>query len=506
MEKILLQMSNISKCFGAVKALDNVSITLNRGEIHALCGENGAGKSTLMKILSGSFPCTSYSGEIYLNGKEAKFHNTKDAENAGIEMIYQEISLHLDLSVAENLLLGHMPGTFFVSWQKVYENARQALKLVELKVDPHERVRNLSTSQQQLLAIARALIRRPHILVLDEPTSALTEKEADHLFSILHGLKKTGLSCLYISHKLEEVFQIANRISIIRDGRFISCYGKEQACIDRVIEDMVGRKLENLYPKVNAEIGDEILSVKDLFVPHPYTVGKDIVDGVSFSLRRGEILGIAGLVGSGRSELLDAIFRARKKNVRGEIFLEGKKVAAKTPLDSKKLGMGYLTEDRKRNGFIWTMDIKHNLTLASFDQVFGKWFIRRKHEERLAREYFRKLSIKAPDIRTMVVNLSGGNQQKVVLAKWMMTDIKVLLLDEPTRGIDVGAKAEIYKLISTMAQQGMAIIMVSSEMPELLALCDRFLVLSNGKIRGEFLKSEVTQEKIMKAATVMNCK
>ena len=499
----VLEMDSITKKFLAVTALDNVSLNLKPGEIHAICGENGAGKSTLMKILSGSYPYSEFEGIIKIDGHQVCFHSTKDAEKKGIEMIYQEISLHLDLSVAENIFLGNLPQDRLkmVDWKKTNEMARSALAIVGLEVEPTRKVRSLSTSQQQLLAIARSISRNPKVLVLDEPTSALTQAETDNLMNILRKLKIQGVSCLYISHKLKEVFEIADRITVIRDGQYISTYEAGATTYEKLIEDMVGRKIENLYPKVPSAKDEVLLEIKNIYVPHPYMKDKNIVDGVSFQLHKGEVLALAGLVGAGRTELLDAIFRVGTTGVCGEILLEGKPIKGKTPKDMKDAGIGYVTENRKTSGFVANMSLMKNITLASLGKISGRLFLSKSLEKENAQKYSNKLQIKAPDIFTQVLNLSGGNQQKVVLAKWMMTNMKVLLLDEPTRGIDVGAKAEIYKLINELSAQGIGIIMVSSEMPELIAMCDRFLVLSGGKIRAEFTKEEVSQEKIMRAAT-----
>lgn len=500
----VLEMKNITKRFIGVTALDDVSIDVDEGEIMAICGENGAGKSTLMKILSGSYVSGEYEGEILLSGEKVHFNSTRDAETHGIGMIYQEISLHLDLSIAENLFLGNLPlnRIGFIDWKKIYRMSAEALEMVGLEIDPKQKAKTLSTSKQQLVTIAKALLRKPKVLVLDEPTSALTESETKNLFGIIMSLKKSKVSCLYISHKLSEVFEIADRVIVLRDGKFISCRKIHETTTEKMVEDMVGRKIENMYPKEDVEQGEEVLRVENLCVPHPYIKDSNIVDGVSFSLRKGEILALAGLVGAGRSELLNALFKVDTEGVTGEVWLENKKLTARTPSDMKNAGVGYLTEDRKVSGFIAGAAIRSNITLASLRKITEKGFLRLKKEKRIAREYAEKLTVKAPSVETRVVNLSGGNQQKVILAKWLLTDLKVLLLDEPTRGIDVGAKAEIYRLINELSKNGIGIIMVSSEMPELIAMGDRFLVLSGGKIRAEYTKSEVNQEKIMKAAAV----
>ncbi len=501
----LLELDHITRRFIAVTALKDVCLKLRHGEVLAVCGENGAGKSTLMKILSGSDSFGNYEGTIRVNGQPMRFRSTKDAENAGIEMIYQEISLHLDLTVAENLFMGALPMTKWrtIDWRRMNREAKDYLQMVGLQVDPRQKVKTLSTSQQQLLSIARAIAKKPKILVLDEPTSALTQTETENLLRVIRDLKAKQVSCLYISHKMDEIFQIADRVTVLRDGEHIADYPTSEVTPEKLVEDMVGRKIEVLYPKQQAVIGEEILRVENMCVPHPYMKDRNIVDDVSFSLRRGEILGIAGLVGAGRSELLNAIFKAQEEGVSGKVWLEGKRIDKLSLRGIKEAGIGYLTEDRKRNGFIAGATIRENTVLASLDKIVHGGLINHRAEKQYANDYFQKLSVKAPDIETPMIHLSGGNQQKVVLAKWMMTDLKVMFFDEPTRGIDVGAKTEIYRLISDMANQGIGIIMVSSEMPELIAMCDRFLVLSNGKFRAELTGENVSQEKIMKAATLV---
>ena len=496
-------MRNITKEFSGVKALDRVSIELHDAEILAICGENGAGKSTLMKVLSGSHPQGTFEGSIVLEGKGVQLHSTRDAERHGIQMIYQEISLHLDLSVTENILLGDLPvGRLgFVNWPQAMEEAAKALRLVQLEVPLREKARNLSTSQHQLISIARACRRRPKILILDEPTSALTEREADNLFAILHELRHKGISCLYISHKMEEILRIADRITVLRDGRKVSTRNVGEVTKAQIIEDMLGRKIEALFPKEHAAIGKVILRVEDLRIPHPQNPNKDLLKGISFSVQRGEVLGLAGLVGSGRSELLDALFGIRTAGFSGKVFLDGKAVRVSSARQAQELGMGYLTEDRRRTGYVGTMDVAKNITLANLPALLRGVLLSRRREAEIARHYMKALTIHAPSERTSILQLSGGNQQKTVLAKWLNRKPALLLLDEPTRGIDVGAKAEIYRLISRLAQEGVAIILVTSEMPELIAMSDRIIVLAGGRIQAEFTREEVSQQEIMEAAT-----
>jgi ABC-type sugar transport system ATPase subunit len=502
MSDVVLRMKGITKRFYAVTALRGVDLDLRRGEVHALVGENGAGKSTLMKILSGSYPAGSYEGQVEIEGRPVAFASTYDAEQAGIEMIYQEISLNPELSVAENIFLGKLPRrrlSWFIDWQRTHALAREALAQVGLEVAAAQAVRLMSTSQQQMISIAKALYRQPRILVLDEPTSALTDRETETLMRILQGLRAQGLSCIYISHKLEEVFSIADRITVLRDGSVISTTPRREVVAARVVEDMVGRKLETMYPKARVPLGAELFRVEGLTVPSRIP-GKNVVTDLGFSLRAGEILGLGGLVGSGRSEVLNAIFGSYRRTA-GRFFLDGRPVALSGPRDAIRCRMGLLTEDRRASGFVGTMSIRENVSLASFRKIFGPLFIRRKTERREVQELSGQLNIKTPSIETNVLNLSGGNQQKVVLAKWLMTDVRILFLDEPTRGIDVGAKVEVYNLMTELARKGVAIVMISSELPELLAMCDRFIVLYGGAIRGSFQREQITEHKFMSAAT-----
>jgi ABC-type sugar transport system ATPase subunit len=498
----ILRMQGIEKRFFAVTAVDQVDLELFGGEVLALVGENGAGKSTLMKILSGSYPATSYKGRIEVGGEPVHFLTTADSERAGIEMIYQEISLHLDLSVAENIFLGKIPVRRggLVDWKRMRTESLEILGTVGLEVDPGQNARSLSTSQQQLVCIAKALVRRPKILVLDEPTSALTEKEAQNLLRLIRELRAAGISFIYISHKLEEVFSVADRVMVLRDGKCVSVFRKEEVSASRVIEDMVGRQITTMYPKEDVAIGAEALRVDHLRVRSRFSADKDIIEDVSFAVRSGEIVGLGGLVGAGRSELVNAIFGSHPRKG-GQIYIGGQKAELRSPVDAIRQKIGLLTEDRRATGYVGTMNIRENITLASFDKVFGRMFVKPGLELKEAGEYFRRLAIKAPGLETSVLSLSGGNQQKVVLAKWLLTDVRVLILDEPTKGIDVGAKVEIYTIIERLAKQGVAIIMISTELPELLAMCDRFVVLFGGKVQARFERGEVNEHSYMAAAT-----
>lgn len=499
----ILEMKNVVKKFPGVVALKNVSMQLKKSEILGICGENGAGKSTLIKILCGSYPYGTYEGEILIGGKSVKFNNIKESQNMGIEMIAQEINMVLSLSVAENMFLGNLPGEHdFVDYKKLYSDTKNILNLVNIDVDPREPAAHLNSGQLQMVALMRAYIKKPKILILDEPTSSLTTNEVDQLMSILDQLRDHGTSCIYISHKLEEIYRICDRVMVLRDGEAISCRNIRDVEQNTLVEEMVGRKVENLYPKINVDIGEEVLRVENLTVPHPFIKNRNIVENVSFSLKKGEILGIGGLVGAGRSEMLEAIFGVRIKGVEKRIYVNGKETEIRNPRDAINAGIGFVTEERKTNGFVWMLSIKDNMYLASNDNIptKGKFLIDTAKERGKAQELFSLLNIKAPSIDTKVNNLSGGNQQKVVLSKWMMKNPRILFMDEPTRGVDVGAKAEIYKLMGNLVESGVSIVMVSSDMPELLGISDRILVLSSGRISGEFIGKDIVDTKIMEAA------
>ena len=500
-----LQMTNVTKRYGAVVALDDVSLDVQAGEILGLCGENGAGKSTLMKCLSGSIYARDFDGEIALGGEMVRFGSTLEAERAGIEMIYQEVSLHLDLSIAENIYLGRMPtrGAGLIDWPAVYRGAREALAMVGLELNPRAMVRGLSTSQQQMIAIARSVIRGPKILVLDEPTSALTATEADKLFKILHDLRDRGVACIYISHKMDEVFALCDRITVLRDGRFVATHKVADVATDQVIADMVGRQLDALYVHDAPHPGAELLRLDGIDVRHPTRADRLLVKDASLTLRAGEIVGLFGLVGAGRSEWMSAVFDGSYRHMgrrAGQVFVRGKAVTIRGPSDAIAHRMAMLTEDRKVSGFVGTMNITRNITLAALHRVARGGVIDGGAERSLARDLAARLSLKAAGLRASVLSLSGGNQQKVVLSKWLAAEPEILILDEPTRGIDVGAKAEIYRLMSELAGKGLGIILISSEMPELLAMSDRIVVLGEGRVQGMFDRADVTQDKLLQAA------
>jgi len=501
MTDYVLEMKNITKKFPGVLALNDVCIALNKGEMLSICGENGAGKSTLMKVLSGEYPHGSYSGEIIMDGQPVRITSSHVAERYGIAMIYQEISVELDLSVAENIMLGILPKKFgFVKWKKLRAQAQEAINRLNVSLDVNQRVRDLSASMQQLVCIARALVRNPKILILDEPTAALTESETAHLMAILHELKRSGISCIYISHKLDEVFKLSDRLIVMLDGRVVSEYQRGDIDPSNVIEDMVGRRMDEIYPSMEGRtLGGEVLRIENFTVPHPFAA-KSIVSRISFSVQKGEVLGLVGLLGSGRSELLRAVFGALPKKS-GDVYVDGVKRKINSPKDAISAGIGLLTEDRKKDGIIGTMEIIQNMTISVLKKISRFRFLSGRIEVEKAERYFKAMKIRAPSMHVNILNLSGGNQQKVVLAKSLITDMKVLFLDEPTRGIDVGAKSEIYKIIRELSSAGVSIIMISSEHPELLAMCDRFVVLGNGRIVGELSKAEADEAKILRMAS-----
>ncbi len=500
----LLEMRHIIKEFPGVKALDGVTFDLHGGEFHSLVGENGAGKSTLMKVLSGVYPFGTYEGDIVVEGDVKQFKTVRDAENAGIAIIFQELSLVKELTVAENIFLGREPSKFgVINWTELYHKAGKLLKDLNLPINPKTPVGNLGIGSQQLVEIAKALSQKAKILVLDEPTAALTESEVETLFGILRDLKDRGVGMIYISHKLGEVFEMSDRISVLRDGKTVGTDDAKDSTVEKVIAQMVGREVGDVFPKSEHEMGEVALEVKNLTAYEAET-NKLLVDNISFSVRKGEVLGISGLMGAGRSELLMSIFGAHFGTNTGRVFVEGKEVAIDSPAAAIKNGIGFVTEDRKRFGLILDQTILDNMTLAGLKQIGGAFLIHRARERVAARKSMNDLHVKANSPLTIAGTLSGGNQQKVVLGKWLLTTPKVLFLDEPTRGIDVGAKQEIYAYINALAKQGLAIVMVSSELPEVIGLSDRILVLHEGKLTGEFTRSEATPEKVMSAATGNN--
>jgi D-xylose transport system ATP-binding protein len=497
-----LEMRDIAKSFPGVRALDGVSFNLRRGEVHALVGENGAGKSTLMKILGGVYAHGSYGGEVLVEGTEQRFASVRDAAAAGVTVIFQELSLVKEMTVGENIFLGREPRRLgVVRWGELYRRAARLLEDLRLKVDARAPVRDLGIGQQQLVEIAKALSQDARILVLDEPTAALTGAEVETLFRILETLRARGVGMIYISHKLDEVFRLSDRVTVLRDGRTVGTAATSEWDEARVIARMVGREVGDIFPAADHARGEVAFEARGVVVEDPNVAGKRLVDGVSFTVRRGEVLGVAGLMGAGRSDLLMALFGAHAGRVSGEVFVEGARVAIKNPRDAIRHGLGFVTEDRKRFGLVLDQTILSNMTLAGLKKLSGRFVTDTDAEAAVGARAMKELRVKANSVFTVAGTLSGGNQQKVVLAKWLLTNPKVLFLDEPTRGIDVGAKQEIYAQINRLARAGLAIVLVSSELPEVLGLSDRVLVLHEGKLTGEFTREAATPEAVMACAT-----
>ncbi len=498
----LLEMRSIVKEFPGVKALDGVSFSLERGEFHALVGENGAGKSTLMKVLSGVYPNGTFDGEILVNDQARHFRGVRDSENTGIAIIFQEFSLVKELTVGENIFLGREPSRFgIINWTELFHKASELLHDLHLPIDPRIKADSLGIGQQQLVEIAKALSKDAKILVLDEPTAALTESEVETLFAILKKLLVRGVGMIYISHKLDEVFKMSDRITVLRDGKTVATHVAAETDKDKVITAMVGREVSDIFPVPDHEHGQFALSIKNLTAYSAEIPDKKVVENVSFEVRKREVLGIAGLMGAGRSELLMAIFGAWQGKYSSEIEIDGKPASITSPAEAIANGIGFVTEDRKRYGLILDQTILDNITLVDLRSISGRFLTNRTRETVAAKDAMASLRIKANSPLAVTGTLSGGNQQKVVLGKWLLTNPKILFLDEPTRGIDVGAKQEIYAEINKLAKEGMAIVLVSSELPELLGLSDRIIVLHKGRLTGEFMRREATPKRVMAAAT-----
>jgi len=498
---VVLEMRGISKSFPGVRALDHVSFDLRAGEIHALVGENGAGKSTLMNVLGGVYPHGTYEGDILVDGQTRRFGGVRDAEVAGIAVVHQELSLVRELSIAENIFLGREPRRFGIIQSEVlYSRAKKILEELHLSLEPHIPLGYLGIGQQHLVEIAKALSRDARILVLDEPTAALTETDTDILFAVLERLRERGVGMIYISHKLDEVFRLSNRITVLRDGRTIATEATSALDKQKVIARMVGRDVSDVFPTVDHDAGPVVFEARNVTVEDPNVPGKLLVRDVNFSVRRGEVLGIAGLVGAGRTDLLMALFGAHPGTISVEIYVEGARIHVRHPWEAIARGVGFVTEDRKRFGLLLDQALLDNITLVAL-RLWGRFLTHIDAETAAAEQSVQNLHIKTPSVFVNANTLSGGNQQKVVLSKWLLTNPKVLFLDEPTRGIDVGAKQEIYALINRLAAGGLAIVLVSSELPEVLALSDRILVLHEGRLTGEFKRSDATAQAVMAAAT-----
>ncbi len=501
----ILEMRDITKEFPGVKALEDVTLTVRAGEIHAVCGENGAGKSTLMKVLSGVYPHGSYSGEIIYQGKEVRFSNIRSSEAVGIAIIHQELALIPLLSITENIFLGNEPTRFgVIDWIQAKKRAIELLARVGLQDDPDTLVKNIGVGKQQLVEIAKALNKSVKLLILDEPTAALNESDSQHLLDLLRGLQGKGITSIMISHKLNEIEAIADSITILRDGRTIETLDVDADGVDedRIIRGMVGRVLEHRFPERNSKIGDVFFEVKNWNVQHPQVSERMVVKNSSFSVRRGEVVGFAGLMGAGRTELAMSIFgRAYGNYLSGQLFKDGKEIKLHNVHEAIEAGLAYVSEDRKALGLNLLDDIKRSIVSAKLSKISSVDVVDDVEEYQLAEAYRKSLRIKTPSVDEGVNKLSGGNQQKVVLAKWMFTDPDLLILDEPTRGIDVGAKTEIYGIIRDLAAQGMGIIMISSELPELLGVSDRILTIFEGRITNDLLVEQATPENLMRSMT-----
>ena len=502
---VILEMRAITKEFPGVKALSNVSLTVRAGEIHAICGENGAGKSTLMKVLSGVYPYGSYDGDIVYQGEVCKFKDIRASESAGIVIIHQELALIPELSITENIFLGNEPTKFgVINWTEARRRAIDLLARVGLSDDPDTPVKEIGVGKQQLVEIAKALNKSVKLLILDEPTAALNESDSQHLLDLIRGLKGRGIASIMISHKLNEIEAVADEITIIRDGQSIETLNvaEDGADEDRIIRGMVGRTLESRFPDHEPKIGDVFFEVKNWNVAHPQIADRLVCKNESFTVRRGEIVGFAGLMGAGRTELARSIFgRSYGRFVSGEIIKDGKTLKVHNVADAIDAGLGYVTEDRKSLGLNLLDDIKTTTVAAALQKITRGLVVDEDQEYRVAEDYRKQLRTKAPSVDEGVAKLSGGNQQKVVLAKWMFTDPDLLILDEPTRGIDVGAKYEIYGIIQKLADQGKGVIVISSELPELLGLSDRIYTIFEGSITGVLNKGDADQESLMKLMT-----
>jgi putative multiple sugar transport system ATP-binding protein len=501
----ILEMRNITKTFPGVKALDNVSFRVATDEIHCLVGENGAGKSTLMKVLSGVYPHGSYSGDILLEGQVQTYRSIADSERAGIAIIYQELALVPEMTVYENIFLGHeIKNGFLVDWNETIRRADEMLKKVRLSVNPAAKVKDLGVGKQQLVEIAKALSKNVKLLILDEPTAALNENDSENLLDLLRDLKRQGVTCIMISHKLKEVISIADTVTVLRDGQTVCTLDAHKGEVSEpvLIKHMVGREIENIYPKRDHLRSEETaLEVKN-WNAHSPALGRSVLKDVNFHVKKGEIVGFAGLMGSGRTELALSLFgNPTGFQVKGDLLINGVRKEFKDPEDAIDAGLAYVTEDRKAKGLILIQDVKQNITLANLQEIASRGVVDNNAEVKVANEYRVNLNVKTPSVEQKVGNLSGGNQQKVSLGKWLFVKPDILILDEPTRGIDVGAKFEIYTLMNKLVQQGMSIIMISSELPEVLGMSDRVYVVSAGRIAGELPIQEATQEKIMQLAT-----
>jgi putative multiple sugar transport system ATP-binding protein len=501
----ILEMHGITKTFPGVKALSNVTLAVERGEVHAICGENGAGKSTLMKVLSGVYPHGTYDGDIVFENETVEFRDLTDSEAKGIVIIHQELALSPYLSIAENIFLNNeQKGRGgLIDWNKTNFEASKLLARVGLRENPTTKIREIGVGKQQLVEIAKALSKRVKLLILDEPTAALNDEDSDHLLDLILHLKGQGITSIIISHKLNEIKKVADSVTVLRDGKTIETIAKQDVTEDRIIKDMVGRDLEHRYPDHTPHIGEELLRVEDWTAHHPQDTTRVMVDNVNLHVRAGEIVGIAGLMGAGRTEFAMSLFgQSYGSKISGRVYLRGKEIKTRTVAEAIEHGIAYATEDRKTYGLNLIEDIKRNISMASLKKLEKYGLVHDNEEYKVANEYRTSMNIKAPSVLVKTGKLSGGNQQKVVLSKWIYSDPDVLILDEPTRGIDVGAKYEIYTIINRLAASGKGIIVISSELPELLGISDRVYALSEGRITGELPVEEATPEAMLKLMTM----
>ena len=505
MSDVILEMRSITKTFPGVKALQDVSLQVKRGEIHAICGENGAGKSTLMKVLSGVYAHGSYDGDIVFEGQTVQFQGIRDSEHLGIVIIHQELALIPELSIAENIFLGNETAKAgLIDWNATNARAADLLARVGLRENVTRRIVDLGVGKQQLVEIAKALSKEVKLLILDEPTAALNDDDSEHLLDLLRGLRDEGITCVIISHKLNEIAAIADTTTIIRDGRTIQALDmkRDEVTEDKIISLMVGRALENRFPPHESTVGEEVLRIENWTVHSPTQHGRVVVKDVSLTLRAGEIVGLAGLMGAGRTELAMSVFgHSWGTGISGQLYKNGKPIEAKNVRSAIKHGIAYATEDRKRFGLNLIEDIKRNVSAAALGKLSARGWVNDGKEYETAEGFRKSMNIKAPSVLSITGKLSGGNQQKVVLSKWIFTNPDVLILDEPTRGIDVGAKYEIYTIINKLADEGKAILVISSELPELLGICDRIYALSAGRLTGEVARADATPERLMQFMT-----
>lgn len=499
---LAIEFQNVTKRFPGVIALDGISFDVRQGEFHSICGENGAGKSTLMKVLSGVL--TDYEGEFLVNGNRAEFTGTRDAESVGISIIHQELNLVEELSVAANIFLGReISAKGFLNDAEMVKQSQKLFEQLDCEIHPRQLVQELRVGDQQLVEIAKALSLKSDILIMDEPTSALTETEVERLFRVIEMLRKDGVTILYISHKMEEVFRLSDRITIIRDGKHVETLDREATTPQQVTHLMVGREIESIQLGDGREVGETVLEVQNLSLPWPGHAREWRLKDISFSLKKGEVVGFAGLMGAGRTELLECLFGASEEVPQGTILLNSEEVAFSHPSEAKGAGIAMVTEDRKRLGLFQQMTVRENITMCTLSEMVSSGLVKSTAEQTAASKSIDELGVKTAGPESAITSLSGGNQQKCIIARWLRTNPQVLLLDDPTRGIDVGAKAELYQVIDKLCRDGLAIIVTSSELPELITVCDRILVLCEGRLTGEIAKDDFSEQRIMELATAL---